>query len=182
MQQLLQFQWTNFNLTSGMFLCWSSFKIVQRLTFYVELWLLRHHKGRKIPKLSNPFLHNLLVRFQNNLVEMFIEWPDPLQKLFKSYWFRWKAGQQGGIRKGVKWQKFIIPFFLKFLLDFKIQMAFTEKPFYYFFKSVHSLQVHLQSLPNSSDRFRAVFALLFILILWSRKNKVLTEVTSWQKN
>ena len=67
---------------------------------------------------------------------------DSLQKLFKPYWFCWQTGQSG-IRKGVKWQNFIIPFLLNFLLDFKIQMAFTDKLFLSL--SVHSFQFHLNS-------------------------------------
>ena len=54
---------------TGMFLCWSSFKIVQRLIFCVQLWLLEKYPNFKI------LLHNPLVWFQDNLIEMFLEWP-----------------------------------------------------------------------------------------------------------
>ena len=56
---------------TGMFLRWSSFKIVQILQFHRELWSLRHQKGGKMSKFLRSSL-KLLVGFQYNLVEMFL--------------------------------------------------------------------------------------------------------------
>ena len=60
---------------TGMVLCWSSFKVVQRHTLCVELWLPRHHtKLEKCPDFLNILLlQNPLVRFQDHLIEMFLE-------------------------------------------------------------------------------------------------------------
>ena len=53
---------------------WSSFKCVQRYKLCRELMLLWYHKGRQTPTLLNSSL-NPLVWFQDNLAEMFFEWP-----------------------------------------------------------------------------------------------------------
>ena len=60
---------------------------------------------------------------------MFFEWPST--KTVQAILVSLKTGQQGGIRKDTKCQSFIIPFLLKVLLDFKIQMAFTNTIFPY---------------------------------------------------
>ena len=68
---LYQFQ-PNFR---GMFLWWSSFKIVQRFKFYIKVWLLLYQKGGQMSNLYYSSSLNRLAGFQYNLVKMFLGWP-----------------------------------------------------------------------------------------------------------
>ena len=91
--QLLPFNWTNFNLTSQECSFVGPLSIFFKdLTFCVELWLLIR-KWKKPKNFKILFLHNLLVRFQENLVEMFFEWPSTktvpaILILLKNRWAR----------------------------------------------------------------------------------------------
>ena len=78
--------------------------------------------------------------------------------------------EKQGSKKVAKWQNFRIPFLLKLLLDFEIQITFKNG---YFFNSVHSalltkfsqiiaVKFLLLIYYHSGDQFRAILALLLI--------------------
>ena len=72
------------NFTDPMILWWPAFKIVEIYELYVELWLLRHQKGRKMHKLKKNSPLNPLVRFQDNVVEMWCV-PDTSTFMMRKY-------------------------------------------------------------------------------------------------
>ena len=57
-----------------MFHKWSSFKLVQRIEFYVELWLLRYPKEGNASTFK-PSSPKLLSPFENHLSQMFLGLP-----------------------------------------------------------------------------------------------------------
>ena len=110
---------------TGIFLCLSAFKIIQRYAFCVELWFLRHQKVTKLPTFRNCSPPSPLSQFQDNVIEMFLMWPST--KMFKPYWLVKKQVSKAESEKG---QNYILynSILIKGLSNFKIILA--EKWFY----------------------------------------------------
>ena len=81
------------NNFTGMVLRWSSFKVVQRIKFQVELWLLRHQKRGKLPNLKKSSCPKVLALFENYFAQKFLG--HPLPGLFEYFPSVEKHGRQG---------------------------------------------------------------------------------------
>ena len=126
-----------------MFFCWSSFKFVQRLTFCEEFWFAAASESEKNTQILKSF-SSIICFFwlQDNLIEMFLEWPSSktVQVILISL-KNWAARRHQERRKITHLYNTIL---------IKVVVRFQDTNLWpllisYFFNNVHSLQFHLHS-------------------------------------